>query len=98
MTTTTSTLVLAASLGTLANVGSGVLAVDTTEVTEGLTGTTGTLDEDGLGTSWALKSQLIEGQATATSLGDAGASRLREAKGSNGHLGDSHSATRKKNV
>jgi hypothetical protein len=87
VTTTTGILRSTSRLGTLANVGSGVLTVDTTEVTEGLTGTTGTLNEDGLGTSWALKSQLIEGQATTTGGGDAGTSRLREAEGSNCDLG-----------
>lgn len=94
--TTTSTLVLAASLGATTDVGSSVLTMDTTEVAESLTGTTGTLDKEGLGASRALKSELIESQATATSLGDAGASGLGEAEGSNGDLGGAQLTAKKK--
>jgi hypothetical protein len=85
---TTSTFVLSADLGLSADVGSGVLAVNTTEVTEGLAGTTRTLEENGGGTSGALKSKLVEGQDAAAGLNDASAGSLGDAESGNVQLGD----------
>jgi hypothetical protein len=85
---TTGTLVLATDLGLSADVGSGVLAMETTEVTEDLAGMTGTLEENGGLTSGTLKGELVEGQNATTGLDDASTGSLGNAESAHVDLGD----------
>jgi hypothetical protein len=87
-----SALVLASSLGLGADVRSSVLAVDSTEVTEDLAGTAGSLEQDGLAASGALESELVESQDLSSRLLDAGTSSLSDVEGGNVDLGDGQDA------
>lgn len=80
---------LATSLGLGTNVRNGVLAVDATEVSEDLTSTAGTLQQNSLATSGALEGKLVEGHNLTTSLLDASTSSLSDVEGSDVDLGDS---------
>lgn len=79
---------LATSLGLGADVRSGVLAVDATEVLVDLAALTGTLEQNSLATGGALESELIEGHNLTSSLLDASTSGLSDVESSEGDLGD----------
>lgn len=83
---------VSAELVASASVRLGVLAVETTEVLGDLTSVATALKEDGVLASGALKSELIEGNSTATSLDDAVSRGLSESEGSNVELGDREKA------
>jgi hypothetical protein len=58
------------------------------EVLDGLTGVLGSTEEEGVGSSGEAGSNLIDGEALAAGLLNAGASRGGEAEGRNGELGE----------
>lgn len=58
------------------------------EVLDGLTGVLGAAQQQGVGTSGLLKSQLVQGDGLATSGKDASAGGGGEAQSGDGHLGD----------
>ena len=58
------------------------------EVLDSLTGVLWTTEEDDVGTSWCTEGELIEGEALATGLLDAGTSSGSEAKGADAELWD----------
>lgn len=58
------------------------------EVLDGLTGVLGATEEDDVGASWGTLGELVEGEALATSLLDAGTSGSGEAESADAHLRD----------
>jgi hypothetical protein len=84
--------VLATSLGLGADVRNGVLAMDSTEVSEDLTCAAATLQQNGLASSGALEGKLIEGDDLTARLLDTGTSRLSNVEGSHSDLRDSQNA------
>lgn len=58
------------------------------EVLDSLTGVLGATEEDDVGASWGALGELVEGEALATSLLDAGTSGSGEAESADAHLRD----------
>jgi hypothetical protein len=65
-----------------------VLVRTEAEVLDGFTGVLGSTEEDDVGASGCSESQLVEGEALAAGLLDAGAGSGGEAKSDDAHLGD----------
>jgi hypothetical protein len=88
VTSTTGTFKLAASLGLSTDVRSSVFAVNSSEMSNRLAGITRTSQQQGVGTSGSLNSQLIESHNLTASLDDSAAGRFSESKSANVDLGN----------
>lgn len=88
VTSTTGTFELATSLGLSTDVRSSVFAVNATEVSNGFTSVTRTSQQQSVGTSGSLNSQLVQSQNLTSSLDDASTCGFSEAKSANADLGN----------